>query len=153
MEDLLVNEIKEGTFDGFVNEFGMHDPLVNVGKLTYLLRFASMYGRTEIFKFLHVKGANIHCNDNYPIKKAAYYGYVDIVQYILQNSTDNKVGPNMALVEAMKGEELYVIRFLLQNGATLTLTPDQIDDLIPEIRDECYSFLSKFCLVKRHQMH
>lgn len=73
-------------------------------------------------------GADIHYNDDFPLRCAAYLGYVEIVDVLLQKGANVHANGNEPLFTAIKTRDYTLINLLLEKGASLQAVLDTRKD-------------------------
>jgi len=85
----------------------------------YPLRKAARYGHLEVVKYLLEQGADLHVDNDYPLRKAARYGHLEVVKYLLEQGADLHVDNDYPLRYAAENGHLEVVKYLLEQGADL----------------------------------
>jgi ankyrin repeat protein len=70
------------------------------------------------------QGANIHHEDDFPLRCAAYLGYSDIAELLLKNGANVHAGGEEPLLMAVKARDNVLIELLLNNKADLQAVLD-----------------------------
>lgn len=70
------------------------------------------------------RGANIHYEDDFPLRCAAYLGYADIAALLLKNGANVHAGGEEPVLMAVKARDNPLIELLLNNGADLQAVLD-----------------------------
>jgi ankyrin repeat protein len=85
----------------------------------YAVKWASLYGYLDVVEYLVSKGADVSADDNFALKWASRFGYLDIVKYLVEHGADVTAEDNYALKWAAEYEYLEVVKYLLSQGASL----------------------------------
>lgn len=83
------------------------------------LRHAVKKGRLEIVKYLISKGANIHALDDMPLRRAAASGYLEIIKYLIENGANIHAQDDEALKWIVGGGPLDAVEYLVDHGANV----------------------------------
>lgn len=131
----LHNAVKCGEFDkvkSLIEKNGYKVDSYN-DKFETPLVVAARHDQYEIVKYLIAKGANVNAMDDYAdttLHYAAQHGRLDIMQLLLQKSAKIDVegyfGSPLHLA-SYKGK-FQSVKFLVENGADITLKNEQFDD-------------------------
>lgn len=97
------------------------------------LEIASMFGNTEIVKYLVAKGADVTTDDNFPVRIAVTEGYTDIVKYLAQNGADLSTVGFKELRDTVSWGNADTVKYLLNKGVVATSWLDFL------IEDACVS--------------
>ena len=73
-------------------------------------------------------GANIHYNEDMPLRCAAYLGYVEIAELLLKNGANVHANGNEPLFTAIRARDRELIEMLLTRGASLQAVLDTKKD-------------------------
>jgi ankyrin repeat protein len=65
------------------------------------------------------RGANIHCENDFPLRCAVYLGYTDMTELLLKNGANVHTDANEPLFIAIKARDNELIDLLLSKGADL----------------------------------
>lgn len=104
-------------------------------------RTSAEHGYIDIVKYLVEKGANIHVMHEHGFKMACQNGHLDVVQFLMTVGIEH-TDLNAALIFAVHGRQYSVVKYLLENGATvdgpeaLTIALDNEDDDIVDLLEE-----------------
>lgn len=72
----------------------------------------------HIVKYLvEIERADIHANDDYPLRWSAYIGDLETVKYLVSKGANIHAKNNYALVRATEKNHHDVVKFLIENGA------------------------------------
>ena len=91
----------------------------------YSLKYASVFGYLNIIKLLIEKGADIHANNDYTLRISSRFGYLNIIKYLIEKGADIHVNNNYSLRIAFQNEHLDVIKYLIEKGADINSLNDQ----------------------------
>lgn len=76
---------------------------------------AAQEGNLEIIKHLHENGADLHVNEDQLLRITAYFGYLDIVKYLVEEHGANvHAKKEGALCQAAYGGKLEVVKYLVE---------------------------------------
>jgi ankyrin repeat protein len=93
----------------------------NIGNMNYAMSRASHYGHLEVVKYLHQNGVHLL---NYYMELAAQNDHINIVKYMADTTfidyVDIKSPDNYSLIEAIKCENINLVKYLCENGANIT---------------------------------
>ena len=81
------------------------------------LRRAAVAGHTEIVKLLLEAGADVHADAENPLRSAAEEGHLEIVKLLLEAGADVHVYDETPLISAAEEGHLKIVKLLLENGA------------------------------------
>ncbi|CAG8453455.1 997_t:CDS:1 [Paraglomus occultum] len=71
----------------------------------------------ELVKILLKRGGSSTDHNNYPIIKSAQLGCLDMVELLLQYKAKAAVKDNLALIYAVKGKNIKIVKRLIEAGA------------------------------------
>lgn len=77
------------------------------------------YGDLKMIKKLANNGADIHVNQEAPLRLAARFGHIDVVRWLIENGADVRARNNESLLNAIHIDRLDIIYELSCYGATL----------------------------------
>lgn len=106
------------------------------------LLFESVYyGYLAGVKLAKIKGANLHLGENYYLKLASLYAYVDIAKYLI----DNNVKVDYRVIsQTLKNEkdDVEILELLIKNGGNFEKISNYIiDDIIYREHYNIFLFL------------
>ena len=78
----------------------------------WALRYAALYGYLDVVKFLVANGADVHAYDDWALRNAACYGCLAIVKFLVANGADVHANNDEALRNAAYNGYLNVVKFL-----------------------------------------
>jgi hypothetical protein len=79
----------------------------------------------ETWKWLVESGIDIHVDNDYFLKHAAYYGHLELVKYLVESGLDIHVEEDLSLrYAAMKGH-LEVVKYLVEKGSDIHSNNDE----------------------------
>lgn len=73
----------------------------------------------ETIKLLVKAGADIHCNNEEPLRESAKRGHLPVVKLLVESGADITANNNEALLKSAKNDHLEVVKYLLENGADI----------------------------------
>jgi hypothetical protein len=71
------------------------------------------------FQWLVEQGANIHADNEYALRGAAKYGYLEVVKYLCEQGADIHAYGECAVRGASMNEHLEVVKYLCEQGADM----------------------------------
>ena len=86
----------------------------------YPIRFASDNGHYDIVKLLIENGADVSSKNNYAIRLASRNGHYDIVELLIENGADVTDNDNYSIIDASKNGHYDIVELLIENGADVT---------------------------------
>jgi hypothetical protein len=84
------------------------------------LRTAVFFGYFDIVKYLVEKGANVSAREDEALRTAAFFGYFDIVKYLVEKGANVSARDNEALRQAALKGHLDVVKYLVEKGANIS---------------------------------
>lgn len=108
VRDLLVGPTEDEIWDNIKNL-----------KPTDLLMKSCEIGLLSGVKLSLEQGANIHFQDDNPLRTSSESGHLDIVEFLLKKGAKIHANDDGSLVLASKNGHLDVVKFLLKNGAKI----------------------------------
>ncbi len=96
------------------------------------LNVSAINGQLDIAKKLIAKGADIHNQDNQPLRNSAIYGRKETVQFFIEQGADVKAGESEALIHSARHGYTELVDLLLKHGADIHAQED--DSLIGAAR-------------------
>lgn len=81
-------------------------------------------GQTELAKKFIAKGADIHNQDNQPLRVAADRGQTETVKYLIGLGADVKAGDSEALIQSARNGHTAIVDLLLKHGADIHAKED-----------------------------
>jgi len=114
-------------FNEFINESNKRFKSVRTLKLLppeQKLRYGCMYNILWLIKLAIEEGVNIHNND-IAILISSNYGYVETVEYLLDNGVDVHLNDDYLLRFACNNGELEIVKLLLKYGADIHVQHDK----------------------------
>ena len=85
----------------------------------YALRHACAFGFLDIVQYLESKGGDIFHMSNRCLRAAAHNGYLNIVEYLVQQGANIHAEDDYALRSAAENGFFDVVRFLVECGANI----------------------------------
>jgi ankyrin repeat protein len=82
------------------------------------LRQASVCGRLSIVRLLVDNGANIHDDDDAPLRLAVSYNHTAVAEYLINLGADVNVHDSYPLRAAIGHSNHHIVRLLLDKGAS-----------------------------------
>ena len=122
LKDLHPNELLiKSARNGFLK--GVQMALNNGADIHYQndwpLRFASHNGHTDIVKLLIDNGSDIHANNDQALHLASKYGHTDTVKLLIDHGADIHAINDNALRYATRNGHTDIVNLLKQYGSTL----------------------------------
>jgi hypothetical protein len=98
--------------------------LINLGANVHAdddapLRYASRNGHLEVVKYLLSMGADVHAYDDAPLCWASINGHLEVVKYLVSVGADVHADDDMSLRWASRNGHLEVVKYLLSMGADI----------------------------------
>src|SRR3990167_8398204 len=90
----------------------------------YHLIYACRYGLCELVKYLVEHGADIHIQDDYPLRSASENGKFDVVKYLVEHDADIHAEYDDALIVACQHGYIHIVKYLVENGADVHANND-----------------------------
>ena len=90
----------------------------------WALRYAAFNGHLEVVQYLIDKGADIHAYDDYALRYAAINGYLEVVRYLIDNGANIHARNDDALRCAAFNGHLEVVQYLIDKGADIHADDD-----------------------------
>ncbi len=84
------------------------------------LRTAAFFGYFDIVKYLVEKGANVSAREDEALRQAAMKGHLDVVKYLVEKGADVSARDNDALILAAYFGHFDVVRYLVEKGADVS---------------------------------
>ena len=106
-----------------------------VGKFKIILIFKGAFmndlliesvklGILPIIKKLIEQGANIHAEDDYAIRWAAWNGHLETVKYLVSQGANVHAGNDKAIKWAAQNGHLETVKYLVSQGANVSARDD-----------------------------
>jgi len=73
----------------------------------------------EVFKGLVEDGADIHADNDFVLRRAAYNGHLEVVKFLVEKGADIHAGNDFSLRLAARNGHLEVVKFLVEKGADI----------------------------------
>lgn len=109
-----------------------------------LIRACTAEDLTRVRELIR-QGADISTENYLPFRYCAFIGNLKMVQCLFNCGSDIHADNDSALYWSAKKKRVDVVKFLLQSGAVVPFTDDQIADLHPEIRSILHNFIFMDC--------
>ena len=90
----------------------------------YALRRSAKNGHLDVIKYLIEKGANIHANDDYALRRSARNGHLDVVKYLIEKGANVHADYDFALGWSARNGHLNVVKYLIENGVDVHVEDD-----------------------------
>ena len=90
----------------------------------YALKSAAFFGYLEVVKLLVTHGANIHADGEMALRRASFHGHLPIVEFLIAHGADIHADDNEALKKAACYGRLEVVKFLVKRGANIHANND-----------------------------
>jgi ankyrin repeat protein len=91
----------------------------------YPLRIAASGGHFKAVRFLLANGADIHANNDDALRLAVRGGHTETVRLLLANGANARVNNDAALLKAIEGKQTEIIHLLAAHGAPLEMLPSE----------------------------
>lgn len=101
------------------------------------LRWSAYYGHLEIVQYLVEHGADIHACNDEALRFSATEGHLEVVRYLVECGSDIHIQDDYALEWSMKNEEFDCVCYLLQCGADLNV----IENVNNYIKDDIKNWI------------
>lgn len=73
----------------------------------------------EVIKYIITLGANIHTNDDFPLKYSAFVGHLEIVKFLVEKGANIHNCNERALMYGAKNGHLQIVKYLVESGADI----------------------------------
>lgn len=101
-------------------ETGMKDfTELSVQERGLLFSAAVMDRKVDDVRLYLQKGADVHYDDDLPLRVASYLGHLDLVKLLLEHGANVHAGRETALLSAVKNRDAEMAAFLLGKGADI----------------------------------
>ncbi|WP_241170428.1 ankyrin repeat domain-containing protein [Serratia marcescens] len=88
------------------------------------LNTCARFGELEMAKKFVAKGADIHNQDNAPLRRAADHGHTETVKFLIEQGADVKAGDSEALIQSARNGHTAIVDLLLKHGADIHAKED-----------------------------
>jgi len=129
IDDLIEDNDEINTFDFFKSSmecyaFDINTKEYKTYELTSELLNDIQYNNFKKVKTAIENGANIHYDDDAPLKYATFYGHLNIVKYLIEKGVDVHAEEDIALKNACINGYLEIVKYLLEKGANIHSNED-----------------------------
>lgn len=74
----------------------------------------------ELKYLVEVVGADIHVDDDYPLRTATYRGHLNIVKYLIEKGATINIMDGITLRLATYAGNFKMVKYLVENGANIS---------------------------------